>query len=110
MVPLADIQSLAREIARLFEPKRIILFGSHAYGHPSDDSDVDLLIEMEHEGSALDMDQRLWSSTKPSFSVDFIIRKPADVERRYRQFDPLIREALDRGIVLHERRSQRVAS
>src|SRR5438477_10186312 len=105
MIAMADIQKLADDIARLFEPERIILFGSHAYGQPDESSDVDLLLVMDHEGSALDMDVRVWSATRPNFSADFIIRSPADVARRYREFDPLIREALDRGKVLHDRRS-----
>ncbi len=105
MVALADIQSLADRIARLFQPERIILFGSHAYGQPRESSDVDLLLIMEHEGSALDMDVRIWSATRPPFSADFIIRRPADTARRYREFDPLIREAVDKGKVLYDRRS-----
>ena len=32
-----------------------------------------------------------------------LARNPEDTERRYREGDPLIREALDRGKVLYER-------
>jgi predicted nucleotidyltransferase len=35
-----------RQIAAQFDPERIILFGSHAYGTPNADSDVDLLVVM----------------------------------------------------------------
>src|SRR4051794_31061312 len=45
-VPLRAIRKLAREIAEKFRPERIILFGSHAYGTPHADSDVDLLVIM----------------------------------------------------------------
>jgi predicted nucleotidyltransferase len=27
-----------------FDPERIILFGSHAWGNPDEDSDIDLLV------------------------------------------------------------------
>ena len=47
----AEIQKLCEQISRDFRPERIILFGSHAYGSPTPDSDVDLLVVMPFEGS-----------------------------------------------------------
>ncbi len=38
------ILEIAKRIADQYEPKKIILFGSYAYGEPTQDSDVDLLI------------------------------------------------------------------
>ncbi len=46
MVRLQDIQRYCDAIAAVFKPQRIILFGSHAYGSPTADSDVDLLVVM----------------------------------------------------------------
>jgi hypothetical protein len=40
---------------------------------------------------------------KPSFPVDILARRPDDTARRYALGDPLVREALDDGIVLYER-------
>ncbi len=50
MDTLAEIQKLCEQITRDFHPERIILFGSHAYGTPTLDSDVDLLVVMPFEG------------------------------------------------------------
>ena len=36
-----------QHIALRFDPKQIILFGSHAYGRPTAESDVDLLVVMD---------------------------------------------------------------
>ena len=47
-----QIQSVCDQIVRWFHPERIILFGSYAYGDPSLDSDVDLLVVMQFEGSS----------------------------------------------------------
>ena len=38
-----------------------------------------------------------------TFSVDVLVRRPEDVARQYAEWDPLVREALDRGKVLYER-------
>ena len=43
-VPMRLIRRFARQVAELFDPDKIILFGSHAYGTPHADSDVDILV------------------------------------------------------------------
>ena len=46
-----QIARLCEVIAREFQPEKIILFGSWAYGTPDAESDIDLLIVMPFEGS-----------------------------------------------------------
>jgi len=46
-----QIAHLCEIIAREFQPEKIILFGSWAYGTPDAESDIDLLIVMPFEGS-----------------------------------------------------------
>ena len=97
------IASLAQAIVRDFEPERVILFGSYAYGQPKPDSDVDLLVVLPFEGKSFWKSLEILNRVNPSFPVDLLARCPEDVRRRYAEGDPLIREALDRGRVLHER-------
>ena len=40
------IPQMVRRIVRRCSPQKVILFGSHATGHASPDSDVDLLVVM----------------------------------------------------------------
>jgi len=44
MPPLPDIQRYCDQFAEAFEPQRIVLFGSYAYGKPTPDSDVDVIV------------------------------------------------------------------
>lgn len=46
MIPMRDIQSYCDGIAAAFKPRKIILFGSYAYGNPTEDSDVDVMVVM----------------------------------------------------------------
>jgi predicted nucleotidyltransferase len=103
MVAMNQVIELSQRIAEKFHPDKIILFGSHAYGKPSEDSDVDLLVILPFEGSGLRMSVEILTHVSPTFPIDLIARRPDDTERRYREFDPLVREALDRGRVLYER-------
>ena len=106
MVSLDAIRELGTRIAEDFGPDRIILFGSYAYGLPSEDSDIDLLVILDFEGKSFGKSLEILNKVDPRFPVDLIARRPDDTERRYAQGDPLIREALDKGVVLYERARQ----
>jgi hypothetical protein len=62
-----------------------------------------MLVVMPFQGNAFDCATEVLRRIRSPFSVDLLIRRPADTARRYREFDPLIREALDHGKVLYER-------
>jgi predicted nucleotidyltransferase len=103
MVEIEDIRRFSDRIAQEFRPEKIILFGSYAYGKPDDDSDVDLLVILPFEGRSQDARRAIRRKASARFANDLVVRTPQDVERRYRQGDPLAREALDKGVVLYER-------
>jgi hypothetical protein len=46
LVPMRAIRKFAREVAERFQPEKIILFGSYAYGTPDEGSDVDIPVIM----------------------------------------------------------------
>lgn len=43
-VTLDEIQGIVQKIVDRFRPKKIILFGSYAYGKPQEGSDLDFLV------------------------------------------------------------------
>jgi|SRR5579872_2490230 len=94
MIDESRIAELGESIAREFQPERIILFGSYAYGAPTPDSDVDLLVVLHFEGKAFRKSVEILDRVAPDFSVDLLARRPDDTARRYEEGDPLIREAL----------------
>ncbi len=105
MVSEQKIRDLCDHIVREFHPERIILFGSYASGRSTPDSDVDLLVILDFEGKSFWQSLEILNRTNPRFPIDLLARRPDDTERRYREGDPLIRDALDRGKVLYERHS-----
>lgn len=110
LISIEQVQEVCQQIGSAFNPERIILFGSYAYGTPHRGSDIDLLIVMDFEGRSLEKSMEIWSLIKPEFPIDLIVRTPEEVKWRYQQFDPLIRCALDKGKIMYERRSARVVS
>lgn len=96
------IQQLCQRIAARYSPEKIILFGSHAYGQPTAESDVDLLVVMEYEGSPLQQAIKISRELGLVTPLDLLVRTPAQVEERLRLEDPFMREIVQRGKVLYE--------
>jgi predicted nucleotidyltransferase len=97
-----EIADLVKRIVQEFDPERIILFGSHAAGNPTADSDVDLLVVVRHEGKSWQQATRIRNALAPSFPLDLLVRSPDDVQWRLSQGDPFFREIADHGEVLFE--------
>jgi predicted nucleotidyltransferase len=102
MVTIAEISAFTQRIAEAYQPRQVILFGSHATGEARADSDVDLLVVMPHAGrgweTAADMYQRL----QPVFALDLLVRSPEEIQNRLHLGDDFVRGILEQGRVLYE--------
>src|SRR3989441_12785199 len=96
------INRLAGEIARICHPEKIILFGSYAYGKPTEDSDVDLLVVMPNERRKGRMSLNIRLALDYDFPLDLLVRTPGELRRRLRWGDCFIQEVLSKGKVLYE--------
>ena len=99
---LAYIRDVCERIARAYQPEKIILFGSHAYGQPTPESDVDLLIVMNYEGAPIEQSGKIRAALKLYTPMDLHVRTPKDIEDRLKDGDMFIREIVGRGKVMHE--------
>src|SRR6266403_3452905 len=95
-IPLAAIRRFARQIAERFQPEKIILFGSYAYGTPHDESDVDLLVIMKTK-NAIDQSIRISLAFERLFSFDLIVRTPWQIERGLKDDDWFLREVMEKS-------------
>ncbi len=98
------IRQAAERIVEAAHPETIILFGSYAYGRPTPDSDVDLLVVMESDQSihARTVELSRVLSPRP-FPVDIITRTPAELKDRLNIGDSFFKEIVTKGKVLHGR-------
>jgi predicted nucleotidyltransferase len=98
-----QIRKFADEIVRQFRPHKIVLFGSYAYGRPTADSDVDLLVIMDrtrYRGERMSV--RIRHAVPRDFPMDLLVRTPAEVGKRLRWGDCFMKEVLEKGEVLYE--------
>jgi uncharacterized protein len=108
-IPLTAIRRFARRIAERFQPDKIILFGSYAYGKPHNESDVDLLVIMRTK-NAIDQSIRIKTAFKRLFSLDLIVCTPWQIERGIKDDDWFLREIVEKGKVLYEATDRKVGS
>ena len=104
MVSMNDIQAVGARIGSDFRPEQVILFGSHARGTAAADSDVDLLVIGQFEGTGFRQSLKILNQLDLRLPIDLIAYRPEDVRRRYVEGDPLVREVLDHGKVLYAQR------
>ncbi len=98
------LPEVVRRIVEVFDPQRILLFGSHAYGETGPDSDVDLLVVMESDERPAARSARIASVLLDvPFPMDILVRTPAELHYRLQIGDYFFREILERGRVLYER-------
>lgn len=102
LVPRDAILDVARRIAASFRPHRIILFGSYAYGEPSPDSDVDMLVIMDTELGEIDQAVEIAQTVEHHFGLDLLVRTPATLEHRLALGDSFLRDVVVHGEVIYE--------
>ena len=84
MISEEQIQAVVRRIVEGYAPDKIILFGSYAYGVPTEHSDLDLLIikekaEAKRAERSIKVWRLLWDDGFPA--MDILIRTPAEMEK-----------------------------
>jgi predicted nucleotidyltransferase len=102
MVEMKRIEDLSSQIAREFNPERIILFGSHAYGQPGADSDVDILVVLPFNGKPVRKAIEIRNKDNAGMPLDLIVRTPEQLAERLAQNDWFMREIVEKGRTLYE--------
>jgi transcriptional regulator with XRE-family HTH domain len=94
------IREMVQCITRLFHPEKIILFGSHARGEATPDSDVDLLVIMRVEGSKRETQLRVREALHDvRVPKDVIVSTPEEFRWRQKIVGTIERQAVREGVV-----------
>ncbi|MBM4423954.1 MAG: nucleotidyltransferase domain-containing protein [Chloroflexi bacterium] len=99
------LAEVVRRIAQAVNPEKIYLYGSHAYGTPREDSDVDLLVLVEKS------DLPSYARVRAAYGALRGILIPAEIkmvtkdefERHLKWVVSIEREAVEKGKIIYER-------
>ncbi len=103
-----EIDKIKELLISKYQPQKIIMFGSFAWGKPDKDSDLDLFIiknvsqpRPKREQEVYRLLMRYFSDRK--LSVDIIVHTPQETDERFLLGDPFIKEVINSGKVIYDR-------
>jgi len=97
------LQEVTRRIVSAVHPEQIVLFGSHAWGQPTEDSDLDLMVILDQSDQpgyrrATEIYRSLRGLKIP---IEVVVRTRAEMNRGMAVKTSLERRVLEQGRVLH---------
>jgi predicted nucleotidyltransferase len=108
-IPMSVIRRFARQVAERFQPDKIILFGSYAYGQPHEDSDVDMLVVMPARNQ-LDQAFKIRLAVPAPFPMDLLVRTPKEMKWRLEEGESFLTEIMSKGKILYEKDNRRMGA
>ncbi len=98
------LQEMTRRLVAELQPRQIYLFGSHAWGQPNEDSDVDLFVIVP-ESDQTRMERELYARRclrDLHIAKDILVETQAEVDKASRVYASLEAEILERGVRLYD--------
>jgi len=106
MVPLSlpsAVENARQRLVAALHPERIILFGSHVWGTPTADSDLDFLVIVAH--SDLPPHKRMQEAYRSLSGLgvpcDVLVHTTAETDRQNQLPTSLVHRILEQGRVIH---------
>jgi predicted nucleotidyltransferase len=99
------ILSLVEKIKQDYQPEKIILYGSYAYGEPDEESDIDFLIIKDTPERAIDRRVKvrrivdIRDASYPAFCP--LVVTPAELKKRLEIGDQFFEKIITQGEVLY---------
>lgn len=104
----ACVQMVVGQIVERFRPRKVILFGSYAYGEPDVGSDADLLVVVETD-DPLDTAGRISAGVDHPVPLDILVYTPSAFEQYLAEGSVFVTRVVEDGRVLYEASDDRVA-
>ena len=100
----AELNKIVDKLIEAYQPEKIILFGSYAYGRPDADSDLDLLIIKKTSERFIERwinVRQIVSDPKRSIPFEPIVLTPDEIKERLAIGDQFLEEIIKKGEVLY---------
>lgn len=103
MINLWKIEEAKNRLVKEFNPKKIYVFGSYAWGTPNEDSDLDLMIVTRESGDKLkDMRRGIKALRGIGFSKDIMVESENEFLLNARDSNKIENEISTRGYLIYE--------
>lgn len=98
-----EIKKIIQQIKEKYNPEKIILFGSFAYGQIEEDSDVDLVVIKKTKERFVQRLMKVAGMIKSSLGTDILVYTPQEWREALKEEDYFIKEIAQKGKVVYVR-------
>lgn len=98
------IRRIADKIKKEYNPEKIVIFGSYAWGKPTKDSDIDLFIIKETNEKPRDRRikiREILDEENASVALGPMVYTPSEIKKRLMMGDDFIKKILNKGVVVY---------
>ena len=98
-----EVQSIVRQLLRVYQPQKVVLFGSLVRGEIKPGTDIDLfIVKSDVPKLGVDRIRELDALVRYTLATDFVVYTPEEVEHRLLLGDPFVKSILEEGRVLYD--------
>lgn len=101
----AQVEELARRIAREYDPEKIILFGSLARGDDHELSDIDMVVIKKTEKRFLERIDDVLLLNDTEMCLECFVYTPEEFAKMIEEENPFIEDVLESGVVMYEKQA-----
>lgn len=89
---------------KMYQPQKVILFGSYAKGTNDQYSDIDLVIIKNTRRRFLDRIKDVIEIIKPSFAIDILVYTPREFQKMFSEGNLFVESVIREGKVVYEKK------
>lgn len=101
---LLEIQKITQVIQKKYQPEKIILFGSFAYGNPKLNSDIDLVVIKSTKERFLDRLKKIAYLIDSDLGTDILVYTPQEWQKEQEAGNYFVKEIEAKGKIIYERK------
>jgi predicted nucleotidyltransferase len=104
MINLGKINSLRDQLLSLYNAEKVYVFGSYAWGEPTEESDLDILV-VSNKFRELSLGKRIAQATDVLFDLDFpvdlVVETPEEFDLSKKTLGSLESYVDSKGVLLY---------
>ncbi|OIN95978.1 hypothetical protein AUJ66_07730 [Candidatus Desantisbacteria bacterium CG1_02_38_46] len=102
---LSELQKIVNQVKDGYDPEKIILFGSYAWGKPTEYSDIDLLVIKNTSDKFIRRLEKISYVIKSNLGTDIIVYTPCEIKRIMKDpSDFFVHRIIQKGKIVYEKK------
>lgn len=98
-----EVRKIAKKISEKLKVSKIIIFGSHVYGEPDKNSDIDMCVIIEENRRKIDVAREIRREiiSEAKSPLDIFVFRKDEFEEKAKNCAGMEREILEKGLVIY---------